>query len=132
MVSFTLVLSNFDFNKKKHVDNSFCVENFVVTEDEFSSLFFIIKNKYPYLHNIVNINMYLKKIISDDLLFNIKINKLKIFISDNDVKNAIINEVFFLKDKKFSLDLYKKYLLHNNISDFNFQKIIEKGIVFFA
>ena len=67
----------------------------------------------------------MEKILSEYIgkkIINLEVKDLGIILSDKSLKNIIVNDKAFFKDKKFSRTKYEKFLLENNISAPIFEK----------
>ena len=68
--------------------------------------------------NLKNTDL-VEKILSEYIskkILDLEIKKYRIMISDTSLRDIIINDDFFYKDKKFSRVEYEKFLLKNNLS----------------
>ena len=67
----------------------------------------------------------MEKILSEYIgkkIINLEVKDLGIILSDKSLKNIIVNDKAFFKDKKFSRTKYEKFLLENGISAPSFER----------
>lgn len=131
-VSLALILTSFDFTKRSSEKKIITINKYSVSNDEMNLLISVIRSNHLDLKYIndseVSIKSKLIDIVIIDLRLNLKLAKLGLFVLNSEIKNEILSSYFFVKNDKFDIDLYKNFLLKNNLTDFTFQKNVSNKL----
>ncbi|HFL8819488.1 MAG TPA: hypothetical protein V7792_01205 [Candidatus Azoamicus sp. OHIO2] len=130
VISITLIFTSFDFSKKKLEKNFNVIDNYSIIDTELVNIISYLKDKYKLveLNEVTTFTDKLKIFILNDIRVNIKFVKLGLIVANKDIKNEILYNYLFRKDNKFSIDLYKEFLLKNEFTDGLFQQYLIKKL----
>lgn len=109
--------------KEKKVINK--IDSFIITKNEIENILNKIKNVYPSLEKIENINVILEKKLIEHLTSNIKFKKSGITCEKKELIYLIKKSKIFQNNGDFSEEKYKKYLEKQKINEPTLQKNIK-------
>ncbi|HIH2762945.1 MAG TPA: SurA N-terminal domain-containing protein [Candidatus Azoamicus sp.] len=126
LLSLSLTLTTLTNPSQKETQNIIKIDSFIISKNEIENILTKIKNTYPEIKKIENINSFLEKKIINHITSNIKIKKLGLNCEEKEIIYLIKKSKIFQKNNTFSKEKYKKYLENQKINEHIIQKNIKR------
>jgi hypothetical protein len=125
LLSLSLAITTITNPIQKEKKNINKIDSFIITKNEIENILNKIKNVYPSLAKIENINLILEKKLIEHLTSNIKFKKSGITCEKKELIYLIKKSKIFQNNGYFSEEKYKKYLEKQKINEHTLQKNIK-------
>lgn len=126
LLSLSLTLTTITNPSQKETQNITKIDSFILSKNEIENITTKIKNIYPEIKKVENINSFLEKKIINHITSNIKIKKLGLNCEEKEIIYLIKKSKIFQKNNTFSKEKYKKYLENQKINEHIIQKNIKR------
>ncbi|CAB3976446.1 SurA N-terminal domain-containing protein [Candidatus Azoamicus ciliaticola] len=125
LLSLSLAITTITNPIQKEKKNINKIDSFIITKNEIENILNKIKNIYPSLTKIENVNSILEKKLIEHITSNIKFKKTAITCEKKELVYLIKKSKIFQNNGNFSEEKYKKYLEKQKISENTLQKHIK-------
>lgn len=125
LLSLSLAITTITNPIQKEKKNINKIDSFIITKNEIENILTKIRNIYPSLIKIENINLILEKKLIEHITSNIKFKKSGITCEKKELVYLIKKSKIFQNNGDFSEEKYKKYLEKQKINENTLQKHIK-------
>lgn len=126
LLSLSLTITTITNPIQKEKKNINKIDSFIITKNEIENILNKIKNIYPLITKVENIDLILEKKLIDNITSNIKFKKSGVTCEKKELIYLIKKSKPFQINGNFSEEKYKNYLEKQKINENTLQKHIKK------